>query len=210
LLRCQGLGQNRLSNKEGLMARHYRLKRRAKRQDETRQRIVEAAVELHTTLGPRRTSILAIAERAGVERPTVYRHFPTTEALFTACSSHDWAENPPPDPEPWLQIESPEARLRHALGELYAYYSARETALWSILRDLEDTPELRRFGANHVRHHERMLEVLATGWRDHNNPKFRAALGHATDFFAWRSLHRHGLSSDQAADLMVALARSAR
>ena len=192
------------------MARTYRLRRRAERQNETRQRIVEAAVELHTTLGPTRTSILAIAERAGVERPTVYRHFPTAEALFTACSTHYRTTNPPPDPEPWLQIRDPEARLRRALGELYAYYAASETALWSILRDLEDAPEMRRFADEDMRHHQRMLEVLASGWPGRKNARLHAALGHAIDFFAWRSLRRQGVSNEESADLMAGLAHSAR
>ena len=100
------------------MARKYRLKRRAESQEETRQRIVKATVELHTTLGPARTSMVAIAERAGVERPTLYRHFPTMRDLFTACSGHLWAQSPPPDPEPWLSINDPEERLRQGLMEL--------------------------------------------------------------------------------------------
>ena len=167
------------------MARTYRLRRRAERQNETRQRIVEAAVELHTTLGPTRTSILAIAERAGVERPTMYRHFPTAEALFTACSTHYRTTNLPPDPEPWLQIRDPEARLRRALGELYAYYAASETALWSILRDLEDAPEMRRFADEDMRHHQRMLEVLASGWPGR---KYQDCTPHS----AMRSISSHG------------------
>jgi AcrR family transcriptional regulator len=189
------------------MARTYRLKRRAERQSETRQRIVEATVKLHTTLGPAHTSILAIAEQAGVERPTVYRHFPNSEALFTACSSHYAVENPPPEPEPWLKIDDPETRLRKALDEIYAYYSAQESALWPILRDLEDHPDLRRFSQANVRHRERVIEVLACAWPDPKSAKLRAALGHATDFFAWRSLRRQGLSNDQAATLMIDLAR---
>jgi AcrR family transcriptional regulator len=192
------------------MARPYQLKRRAERQSETRQRIIEATVELHTTLGPARTSILAIAERAGVERPTVYRHFPTTEALFTACTTHYRVQNPPPDPDSWQKIREPEIRLRHALGELYAYYAAHESALWNIFRDFEDMPELRRFGEHDMRHHQRMLETLAAAWRDRADGTLRAALGHATDFFAWRSLRRSGLSNDEAVDLMVGLVQRSR
>ena len=122
------------------MARKYQLKQRAERQNETRQRIVEAAVELHTKLGPAHTSILAIAEKAGVERPTVYRHFPNLDDLLTACSTHYREQNPQPDPAPWLQIHDPEARLRRALSEIYAYYAAREPELWKIFRDAEDMP----------------------------------------------------------------------
>jgi AcrR family transcriptional regulator len=68
--------------------RKYELKRRAVHQERTRQRIVEAALELHGTVGPARTTISAIAERAGVRRMTVYRHFPDERALFEACTTH--------------------------------------------------------------------------------------------------------------------------
>ena len=192
------------------MARTYRLKRRAARQNETRQRIVKAAVELHTTLGPARTSILAIAERAGVERPTVYRHFPTNEDLTTACSTHYRVHNPAPDPEPWRQIREPQARLRQALNEIYADYAKRETELWVILRDLEDTPELRHVAVEDVKLHQRMLDVLASAWPDPDNKNLRAALGHATDFFAWRSLRRQDLSNEQAAEMMINLVKDGR
>lgn len=191
------------------MARTYRLRQRAERQNETRERIVEATVELHTTLGPAHTSILAIAERAGVERPTVYRHFPTTEALFNACTSHYRAQHPAPDPEPWLAIADPQARLRKGLGELYAYYAEHEAALWVIIRDLEDNPELRRFSEPNARYRERVIEVLAGAFPRSDASKLRAVLGHATDFFAWRSLRRQGLSNDQAVELMIGLAQQA-
>ncbi len=104
------------------MTRKYDMKRRAKRQEETRQRIVEATVELHKTVGMARTTISAIAEKAGVERLTVYRHFPDERALFSACSGHWNAANPPPDPASWTQVADPEERLRSALSEVYAYH----------------------------------------------------------------------------------------
>jgi AcrR family transcriptional regulator len=185
------------------MARTYRLKRRAERQNETRQRIVEAAVALHTTLGPNRSSIVAIAERAGVERPTVYRHFPTPEALFTACSTHYRMQNPPPDPKPWLQIPDPKARLGRGLGQLYAHYAAQEKALWPILRDLEDQPELRRYMEVDIKHLHGAIDVLMDAWPAREAARLRTALGHATDFFAWRSLRRQGLSNDEAAAFMI-------
>ena len=192
------------------MARTYRLKRRAEQQNKTRQRIVEAAVALHTTLGPSRSSIVAIAERAGVERPTVYRHFPTTEALFTACSSHYRTQNPPPDPKPWLKIDDPKARLGRGLSELYAHYAAQEKALWPILRDFEDQPELRRFMEVDIKHLHDAIDVLMSAWPARKASKLRAALGHATDFFAWRSLRRQGLSNDEAVALMIDLVMATR
>src|SRR6476659_2729549 len=77
--------------------RKYELKQRAAEMAETRLRITEAAVELHGTVGPARTTVSAIAERAGVQRHTVYRHFPTDADLFAACSAHYVAAHPLPD-----------------------------------------------------------------------------------------------------------------
>src|SRR3954469_25003846 len=101
--------------------RPYRMKRRAELEDQTRRKITESAVALHKELGPAQTSISAIAERAGVRRSTVYRHFPDEEALFDACSSHWSAANPPPEPRTWSSIEDPSERMRTALRELYAF-----------------------------------------------------------------------------------------
>src|SRR5690349_22261106 len=87
--------------------RPYRMTRRAELEEQTRQRITESAVALHEELGPAQTSISAIAERAGVRRSTIYRHFPDDEALFAACSAHWRAANPPPAPETWMSIQDP-------------------------------------------------------------------------------------------------------
>jgi len=97
----------------------YKLKKRAERQEETRLRIVRATLELHETIGPALTTRSAIAEKAGVGRPTVYAHFPDDLSLGLACSSLGLTENPLPDPRPWEEISDPERRLRTALGELY-------------------------------------------------------------------------------------------
>lgn len=191
------------------MARKYELRRRAERQAETRRRIVEAAVELHTTVGPTRTTVAAIAARAGVERPTFYRHFPTLPDLLGACSAHGWAANPPPDPEAWLAINDPAVRLREGLSHLYAYYERNERGMWVILRDLEDMAELRPFASYRIAHRKRVCEVLAGAWpqRGARRRFLAAAIGHAADFYTWRSLRRQGLSNNEAADLMVDFVR---
>ncbi len=187
------------------MARKYTLKRRAERQAETRQRIVEATVKLHTTVGPTRTTVAAIAARAGVERPTFYRHFPTLKDLFSACSSHGWKANPGPDPDLWLAVNDPDARLRQGLAQLYAYYERNQNGMWVILRDLEDMPELRPFASHRIAHRKRVCEVLAGAWpkRASRQKRLAAAIAHAVDFFTWRSLRRQGLSNEEAVELMV-------
>src|SRR5919106_5043085 len=109
--------------------RPYRKRRRAESEAATRQRITEAAMELHGTVGPARTTISAVAERAGVQRATVYRHFPSETELFEACSGHWYSLNPMPDPSRWAEIADSEERLRAALGDLYEWYAWAEPML---------------------------------------------------------------------------------
>src|SRR3954453_3657844 len=124
--------------------RTYTKRRRAELEEQTRRRITESAVALHRDVGPARTSISAVAERAGVRRSTVYRHFPDDEALFDACSSHWRAANPPPDPAAWSAIEDPAARARVALRELYAFYDRTEPMYVSLMRDAPLVPIIAR------------------------------------------------------------------
>src|SRR5215216_5783474 len=119
------------------MARKYEMKRRAERQKETCRRIVDATVELHRTIGPLRTTISAIAEKAGVQRHTYYAHFPELKELYTACTGHYAAERPPPDRSSWTEVADHEERLRRALSEVYAYYGHHEEIFANVLRDAE-------------------------------------------------------------------------
>src|SRR5262249_20410852 len=122
--------------------RRYRKRRRARQEDETRRRITEAAVDLHGTVGPARTTVSAVAERAGVQRATVYRHFPDEESLFGACSAHWLAANPLPDLATWSSIADPDERLRVALGELYAWFDRGEYMLEKTTRDAALVPAM--------------------------------------------------------------------
>ena len=130
----------------------YELKKRAERQEQTRLRIARATLELHEILGPALTTRSAIAQRAGVTRPTVYSHFPDDLSLGKACSSLELYDNPLPDPGPWQEIPDPQRRMRVALGEFYAYFRRRERLWANILRDQEmplnnDDPEAREADA---------------------------------------------------------------
>ena len=181
--------------------RPYRLGRRAERQAETRQRIVQSAVELHTTLGPGSTSISAVAERAGVQRHTVYAHFPDEGALFTACTAH-WRElHPFPEPADWEEITDPAERLRSALGAIYAWYAEVEHAFALFLRDADRYPPF--WEARRV-HLAEIADGLARGLP--RRKAVRAVIGHAMEFETWRSLVRtQGLSESAAIDLVVRL-----
>lgn len=184
------------------MKRKYELKRRAESVAETRQRIVEATVGLHTSIGPARTTISAIADRAGVERHTVYAHFPDERTLFRACSSHWRSQHPTPDFAALAEIEDPVQRLRRALTEMYAWYENIEPHLALFIRDAPLTASGAETLAETVGRIGRFADALARG-RPRRKP-VRAAIGHALEFETWRSLsRRQGLSRKQAVDAML-------
>jgi AcrR family transcriptional regulator len=192
--------------------RRYEKKRRAELEAETRRRITETAVELHGTLGPSRTSISAIAERAGVRRSTVYRHFPDEEALFEACSSHWEAANPVPDMASWQSIEDPDRRLRTALDQLYAFYRRTERMMNNLHRDEHIMPLVKqRFGGFHeYLGAGRDMLVRGRPLRGRRREQVRAATGHALAYGTWRSLARdQGLDDARAAELMCGLVAAA-
>ena len=195
------------------MTRKYELKQRADAQAETRQRIVEAAYALHASVGPARTTITAIAERAGVQRLTVYRHFPDERSLFQACTGHSAAANPRPDPTGWADVDDPEQRLRAALADVYAYYRRTEILTANVRRDLPDLPVLQEVAAPAAQYWELVRAVLDRGWnvRGRRRKLLRAAVRHAVEFETWRSLvRREGLDDAEAADVMVQLVRGLR
>jgi AcrR family transcriptional regulator len=188
--------------------RKYELKARARRQAETRERIVEAAVDLHRTVGPVRTTISAIAQRAGVERHTVYAHFADERKLFEACTAHWEARHPFPDAERWTAIDDPESRLRTALRDVYRWYEEVEADLVVFRRDAQvhelDAEVIARYDAYFVE----LADGLARGRP--RRKTVRAAVGHALEFETWRSLvRRQELSPKQAVDSMVGLVASA-
>jgi AcrR family transcriptional regulator len=189
------------------MNRKYELKERARRQGETRQRIIEAAVDLHTSVGPARTTISGIAQRAGVERHTVYAHFPDDRTLFRACSEHWEARHPLPDVERLAEIEDPARHLRRALGEMYAWYESVEADLALFLRDASVVPANADALGEMTAAFAILADAVSQGWP--RRKSVRAAIGHALEFETWRSLvRRQGLSRMQAVDAMARLVSS--
>jgi AcrR family transcriptional regulator len=188
------------------MTRPYQLRQRAERQAETRQRIARATMELHGTVGPAQTTVSAIAEKAGVQRLTVYRHFPDERALFTACGQCFAETYPPPDGADWLTIPDPEARLRRILTDLYTYYQAVEPTLSNVLRDAPGLPVLRELSLDRTAARLRQVrDGLLADWpvSDERRPYLSAALGHALEFATWRSLAQtQSLALDDTVALM--------
>lgn len=191
-----------------VMARRYRKRRRAELEEETRLRITRALVALHGTIGPARTTIGAVAAEAGVQRATVYRHFPDEPSMFAACSGHWSREHPLPDLAAWAGIPDPGRRLRTALGELYAFYGRNEAMLTNIFRDASLVPALEPSVTEFRAWFDRAGDALARGL-----PKrrlVRAAIAHALAFGTWTSLTRtNALPEKQAVSLMATLVETA-
>jgi AcrR family transcriptional regulator len=188
--------------------RPYRKQRRAELEEATRRRITESAVALHTTLGPSRTSLSAIAAHAGVRRSTLYRHFADEAAVFEACTARWMGDNPVPDLGRWAAIANPDERLRVALNELYTYYRSTEQMLTNLFRDEQTMPTVARLFAGFRRYIAAAQEVMMTGRSVRGAARHRvlAAIGHAAAFTTWKSLAvDQGLTDANAADLMCRL-----
>jgi len=197
-------------NAQSVIPRRYRKRRRAEQEQRTRERIAAAAAALHGSVGPANTTVKAVAERAGVQRATVYRHFPTDEALFDACTAHFYSRHPLPDPDAWRAIERPADRLRRALEELYGWYGETEDMLSNVTRDAAHTPAGAR--QRFLAYFDRVVETLMAGRRERGRARKRvvAALGHATGFATWQSLVRQqALDQDDAVALMVSMVDAA-
>jgi len=184
------------------MARKYELKKRAEHQAETRRRLVEAAIELHRTKGPARTTLSDIARLAGVQRHTLYRHFADEREIGLACSGLYMDRNPPPLADDWRAIPAGEARLRAGLTELYAYFERNEDMLGNVIRDAEVHPlTLEMFLMRAGDRMAAVQQVLAEGF---SGERRLAALSLALDFHTWSRLGASGLSPSQAAETMSA------
>lgn len=184
--------------------------KRAELVDETRLRITEAAVRLHTTLGPARTTISAVAEEAGVTRVTVYRHFADQEQLFAACMQHWAALHPPPDASAWAEVPPIEQRAERALSELYAWYRKNAEALSLFARDRSALPAAVRDAAAAREAAYADALVARAGVRGAERRRLRAAAGHVVSYPTWRSLAiEQGLGDAAAMRLAVAFLMAA-
>jgi AcrR family transcriptional regulator len=192
--------------------RRYRKRLRAEQEQQTRQAITEAAVKLHGTLGPARTTVSAIAEQAGVQRATVYRHFPDEPSLFQACSGHYMAMHPPPDPTRWMEIADPAERLREALADVYDWWDETEDMMSRVIRDGPLVESLSVQTRTRLAFFDEMAGILMRGRRLRGKPRARvqAAIRHALALSTWQSLVRdQALTNEDAVELMAGMVERA-
>ena len=190
--------------------RKYELKQRAERVAETRRRITEATIELHRTVGPAATQISEVARLAGVQRRTVYNHFPDDASLYAACSAYWRALHPAPDPARWVEVENPHERLELALHELYGWYRETEPMTAKVLRDAELLPALRPIiegGLGAYLEHVRGVLTEPFRARGRRRERIDAAARAAVDVHLWRALAP--LGDAEAAGLASALVERA-
>jgi AcrR family transcriptional regulator len=199
---CYNIWMNTMSSEK----RKYDQKVRAERQEETRRRIVAATAALHAEVGPARTTVAEIARRAGVQRLTVYTHFPDEEQLIAACQEHSYALQPPPDLGGAMALAAPDERLRAALSLLYGWYRRTEEGFTPVLRDRGAVPALDRVLRRVVDVPQAELAAgLAAGFGigGQRGERLRAVVRLAFDFWPWGRLKGEGLDDTAAADVMA-------
>jgi AcrR family transcriptional regulator len=188
------------------VTRTYTLKKRAQSQAETRLRIVEAAVELHSTIGPAATTLSMIAEKAGVQRHTLYAHFPDERSIFMACSGLAHERDPIPTADAWRPIADQVERLATALGAIYGWYGRNASLLSNVMRDVERHPTVQEIQRTRA-------QPVVKGWHEllgaKLNARQRALLYLALSFHTWRALVQEaGLKPAAAVEAMVELVTS--
>jgi AcrR family transcriptional regulator len=192
--------------------RRYRKRARAEQEEQTRERIAAATVRLHGTIGPARTTVAGVAREAGVQRATVYRHFPTEADLFEACTAHYWARHPQPDPGEWESIRDHGERLRRALAEMYAFYADTEGMLEKTGRDAPVVESMAAPVGRFLAFLTAVADAIAAGRPERGaaRRRMRAAVGHAVAFPTWQSLiRRQGLDNAEAVAVMAAMIEAA-
>lgn len=162
-------------------------------------------MRLHEELGPRNTSISAIAERAGVQRLTVYRHFPDESAVFQACTAHWLSLNPPPDPADWAQTSDPVDRFKSAVGAFYDYYS-RTRKMWAgSYRDVGDVPALQAPMAEVAAFMRGIADDLVAAFGgEGDTDRLSPTVRHVLHFLTWSELEAQGLPDDRKLDVVTA------
>jgi AcrR family transcriptional regulator len=130
-----------------------------------RQRILEAADDLFRRIGIRGVGVEALAEAAGTNKMTLYRHFASKDELVT-----EWVRGIVENKEAeWDEIaakypDDPQSQLvdwSRRVAKKFAEMEERGSALGNALAELPeaDHPARRVIDGHRVREHERVLRL---------------------------------------------------
>ena len=181
--------------------RPYQKVMRAEAEQATRARIVDALMALHEEVGPSRTTVSAVAERAGVERLTVYRHFADEASMIRACSTC-WNERNPAPPVPETSGRDAVAECRRALLDLYSWYRKNARMLANVLADAVVMPVVQESMAPMAGYLDAFATALDRQWPRRNTNRLNT-LRHAVQFTTWQSLTSMRGSDRRAVDLAI-------
>jgi AcrR family transcriptional regulator len=186
-----------------LAPRKYSMDRRKAAVEETRRRIVEATLALHSEKGILGTSWKDIAERADVSVGTVYKHFPSLDELVPACGELVYAITRPPSlenaPEIFAGASTLEERVGRLVSELFDFY---ERGAPYIETDFQERrlPAVREWEA----HMRATLEGLAREALRPADPDERVvrAVGALVDFSVFKAFMDRGIPRARAEEIM--------
>jgi len=196
--------------------RNYDMSKRAAAVAQTRQRIVEATLELHGEQGIAATSWDDIAARAGVGVGTVYRHFPSLDELIPACGEIAMQVVAMPDPSTMSALfehaTTPGERIGRLVRETFGIYERGAPQLRAIRRDSDVHP---RVAADRAAFETALSELVDTALEPLDvTAQDRAVTRALVDLNTWEALRDQGLTSADAvgaiSDLLTTRLTAAR
>ena len=171
--------------------------------EETRQRILEATLTLHSEKGIFGTSWQDIAERADVSVGTVYKHFPSLDELVPACGELMYNITRPPSLEDTSQIFAGagtlEERLERLISELFDFYERGASYIETDFQERQ-LPAVQEWEA----YWRATIEGLTREALHPSQPDQRTvqAVGALIDFSVFKSFSERGIPKEQAAEIM--------
>jgi AcrR family transcriptional regulator len=187
------------------MTREYKMRKRAEALERTRERILQATMQVHDEKGVAPATFSDIAKRAGLGQATISRHFATIGDLVQACGMHVWVEMQPPTPDAapavFAGIETTHERLEKLVAEVDAFYRRGALRLGLASRDRELVPQLHGFLCAVEAGVEALVrEALAMAGEPERAVKVAITL---MSFPVWQQFQKLGLPQDELAALQV-------
>jgi CheY-like chemotaxis protein len=153
-----------------------------------------------------------VAGPGGVQRPSVYAHFPDGPAIFRAGTAHWLHLNPLPDHERWTAIASFDDRVETAIRDVHAWWERTADDLIPVMADMGRVAAMAEaIDFWRERTGDWVAAVLAGhGLRGRRRARTEAALRHALALETWRSLTApDGMTPSEAVRLLSGFVRQA-